>query len=282
MKTSIALVFALLLTAPTAADPVDTDGDTLFIGHSLIAFDIPTIVQAFVAHAGGAGRTEAQITNGAPMLYNWQHSAQAQGVDARAVLPSGRFDAVVLTEAIPLANHLAYSDSVGTAAKFHALATGANAGAQVFLYETWHDLRSGTGVDVQWDEGDDVAWRARLDADRGLWQGIVDEVNAQRAPGSPKMRVIPAGQAMGALADAIAADRVPGVAAIDDLFDDSIHTNATGAYFVALVMVASIYGIDPVGLPHRVPLASYNRHAVPPETAAALQRVAADVLTDRG
>ena len=279
MKSLIAVVLVLIFSGfPAKAGPVDLDRDTLFVGHSLVAFDMPAILQHFMAHAGGSGRTEVQVINGAPLSYNWKNGATAQGLDARSVLPSGRFGALVLTEAIPLESHLMYSATVETAAQYHALATAADSAAQVFIYETWHDLRSGTGAEIEWDVETDLTWRERIEAAYPGWMSIVEGVNNQSAAGSKPVRLIPAGQAMGALQDAIDARQVPGIDAIGDLFDDTIHFNATGAYFVALVMAETIYGIDAPSLPYHVPLADHGEHRIAEETARALQAIAAKTV----
>jgi hypothetical protein len=49
---------------------------------------------------------DAQIINGSSLAYNRDHGADAQGVNARAVLPSGRYDLLILTEAGPLAGNI--------------------------------------------------------------------------------------------------------------------------------------------------------------------------------
>ena len=226
--------------------------ELLFIGHSLIGPTLPGMVETAARHQGMEISAEYQIINGAPLRWNWDNGDKAEGVNARERIGSGLVDAVVLTEAVPLDNHLQWSDSQGHARLYHDLAVSANPQARVYLYETWHSINSGTGITIEHDAKGDIPWRQRLRDDLPGWQGIVDAVNATRPAGAHPMALIPAGQAMGALADAIDAGDVPGLTRIHDVFADDIHLNDRGLYFVALVMHAAITGRDPAGLPPRL------------------------------
>ncbi len=249
--------------------------DVLFIGHSLVGTEIPQMLGDAVRSQGGAGKVTYQVINGAPLAWNWEHSAEGEGVDARATLPKGGTEVVVLTEAIPLANHVAWSDTDRYAFDFYKLAVGSNPRARVFMYETWHDLGSGTGVDIPDDDGDGVPWRQRLDRDLAVWQGIVASVNARRPKGAAPMRLIPAGQAFARLDDEIRAGRVPGVRDVSAFFADGIHPNDLGDYFVAMVQYAVIYGRDPEGLPRAFrDKWGHSFDAPSPKLASALQRIA--------
>jgi hypothetical protein len=246
--------------------------EILLIGHSLVGHTLPDMLQHALHETPGEGRVAVHVINGAPLGWNWEHSADAEGVDARAVLPSGDFGTVVMTEALPLVNHTTWSDSHGHAALFYELAVQSNPEAQVFLYETWHSLDSGTGVAVEYDDNDHIAWRDRLDQDLALWQGIVDHVNKVRAPGGAPMRLLPAGQAMGLMHDEIARGAVPGIDDIRDLFHDAIHPNDLGWYYVAMVHYAAITGQSPEGLAPRFTTAGID--ASPAELAGVMQRLA--------
>lgn len=252
--------------------------DVLFIGHSLVGTEIPEMLADAVRARGGTGKVTFQVINGAPLVWNWEHSAEAQGVDARAELPKGETEVVVLTEAIPLVNHITWSDTDRYAFDFYRLAVEGNPRARVFMYETWHDLGSGTGADIPHDDGDDVPWRTRLDQDLPRWQGIVDAVNAHRPAGAAPMGLIPAGQAFARLADEIGRGRVPGVDDISAFFADGIHPNDLGDYFVTMVQFAVIYGQSPEGLPRTLRGKWGDPFQAPaPKLAARLQQIAWEV-----
>ncbi|MCU9837685.1 hypothetical protein OEZ49_07895 [Ruegeria sp. WL0004] len=245
----------------------------LFIGHSLFGPTNPDMLSAVLKDTGV--RVEAQIINGAPLSYNWENGDKAEGVNAREVLSGGGFDAVILTEAIPLANQIQHNDSVGYARRYYDLAVTANPQARVFLQETWHDLRSGSGARIEHDAGADIPWRNRIEQDLAQWQSIVDGVNETRPTGAPPMRLLPAGQAMLALTDAIAEGTVPGLDRISQVFHDDIHPNDLGFYFLTMVQYAALIGESPVGLPHRLKDRWGRAFDAPnPAQAARLQTIA--------
>ena len=56
--------------------------DVLFIGHSLVGPTLPTVLDATLREMGEPSVVEAQIINGSSLAYNWDNSANAEGVDA--------------------------------------------------------------------------------------------------------------------------------------------------------------------------------------------------------
>ena len=238
----------------------------LFVGHSLIGPTLPDLVDAGLAQMGQPSTVQAQIINGAPLAYNWDHSADAEGVNGRlALAASGGVTDLVLTEAIPLAGQVQWNDSAGMVARWADAARTGNPDTQVWVYETWHSLASAPDAEVPDDPGAGVAWRQRLRDDLAIWQGIA----------GPNARLIPAGQAMGHLADEIVAGKVSGLSDIRDVFADDIHPNGKGLYFLAMVHLAALTGQSPEGLPARLTRQWPSRDAViSDEQAAAFQRIA--------
>ncbi len=253
--------------------------DILFVGHSLVGPDLPPMVQAGLRLMGQEQTVAAQIINGAPLKFQLENGATAEGVDARAELAKGDTDVLILTEAIPLAAQIQWNDTPAQVAAYATLARAANPSVQVYLYETWHSLKSGQGTVIGGDTGASVPWRDRIDADLALWEGIAQQATA-RPTGAP-VRIVPAGQALGKLADAIAAGEVPEIASITDLFTDDIHLNHKGLYFVALVHLSTITGRTPMGLPAKLTRNWPSRDAVISDaTAAVLQRIAWKAVVD--
>ncbi len=217
----------------------------LMVGHSLFGTTGPTMLeQALSASASGA-RVQAQIINGAPLRYNWTESASAQGVDARTVLPQGDITHLILTEAIPLDNHVKWSETDIHALAFADLGRAANRDVRIYVQETWHSLKSGTGSEIEYDAKADVPWRMRLDQDLPVWEKIVSDL----AAAGHDATLIPAGQAMARLSDEIDAGSVSALSGIEALFADDIHLNDTGHYFVSMVQYSVLTGHRPVGLP---------------------------------
>ncbi|WP_435256805.1 hypothetical protein ACSBLW_11730 [Thioclava sp. FR2] len=247
--------------------------DILFVGHSLIGLDLPVTVQGGLRAAGDPSSVAAQVIIGAPLKFNYEHSAEAQGVDGRVELQKAETDVLIVTEAIPLAEHLKWNDTPGQIARFADLARVMNSDVRVFLYETWHSRKSGPGTQIEGDRGAGIPWRERLTADLPLWEGAVHQANALL--GSEIVQLLPAGQAMGLLADEVAAGRVPGISNMGEFFSDDIHLSEKGEYFVALVHLAAIRGQSPEGLPTKLTRSWRTRDGVvSDDLAASLQRIA--------
>jgi hypothetical protein len=88
------------------------------------------------------------------------------------------------------------------------------------------------------------------------------------------IHVIPGGPVLAAVAEAIAAGKVPGITSRDDLFADTIHLNDAGHYVMALTHYAVLYHRAPMGLPHDLTRADGTPMApMSQDTARALQEV---------
>lgn len=88
----------------------DLTFDIRFIGHSVLGPVILTILKTAVTAMGGAGQVEAKIINGAPIIYNWEQSADAEDERARRALPTGEYEIGGVTEAVSILKHLTRSD----------------------------------------------------------------------------------------------------------------------------------------------------------------------------
>lgn len=120
---------------------------------------------------------------------------------------------------------------------------GSNARAQappIRAFYVGHSLMSdipSMGRSIASGDGHDVAsptrhlpWRQRLDADRSMWQRIVQQVN-QAHPGQKPVKIIPAGQVLAKVHDAIVAGEIAGWNRIEDLFTDDIQNVWGGDYW---------------------------------------------------
>lgn len=257
------------------SDLASTVFSIIMVGHSLFGTAGPDMLDVALGATSDEVSVQAQIINGAPLKYNWENSGDAQGIDARTVVPQGTTTDLILTEAIPLANHLQWSETEVYAQAFAGLALSARPDARVFVQETWHSLNSGTGVAIEFDAKADIPWRVRLQSDLAQWEGIVEALRASVPEAQTRVQLIPAGQAMARLDDAITAGEVPGLAAIGDVFDDDIHLNARGHYFVSMVQYSVLTGVSPEGLPHAVKdRFGSSFDGLDAEMAQAMQRIA--------
>lgn len=272
---------------PDAADaapggsraPASLEDDMLLVGHSLVNHEMPHMISEMVASQGGTGAVRPQIINGGTLWNNWDNAGvHGEGLNVREALKAGETEILMMTEAIPLLDHIEYSRTYDHALLWYELAVDGNPDARVYLYETWSAF--GIPPDVP-------TWRAMIDERLPDWEGVADHVNANRGDG-PEMFIAPMGQAFARMHDEIALGNVPGVDSILDLFlspeeewdGDVIHQSGNeGNYFVACVLYATAYRRSPVGLPHRLPDRwGGTRPAVPPALALKMQEIAWDVV----
>lgn len=238
-----------------------------FVGHSLINWDMPNMLDAIAKSLGKTHYTyNAQIINGSPLKYNWQNahsikpSAKGFNLNSRKAIASNQFNTLVITEAIPLDNHIQWSNSKEYAHKFHALFVAAetpssstvNNARASYLFETWHCINSGTKIGCPYDEADDSPWDERIKNDLTKWQNIA-RYASQNTPGKhTPMVLIPAGQSLLKLSEAIDNKQVAGISSIRELFVDDIHLGETGNYFIALVFYSTIFKESPEGASHKL------------------------------
>ncbi len=223
-------------------------------GHSLTD-PVPHPLTILVKAAGGAASRGMVIDNssipGSTAKLRWINELNLP-VDARRDL--ARYDLLVLTERVPVRSAIGWEEAPAFAQQWfdHAWSEGnGGKGAETIYYASWVDIRSGPGNTDDYDLPDErlIPLRERLDLEMASWQEVADQVNANRPAGSPAMRVIPGPKILAAVLDAIAAGTAPGLSGIKDLFEDTIHPNAKGAYLIALAHFAVIYGRDPRTIP---------------------------------
>jgi len=235
----------LLPAAQVSAQPLQQISP-YFVGHSLVNLDVPAMIKSLATDAGKTDQYAYQIGIGANLWWQWDTlQGNEQGILWQKALPTGQFDAMVITEAVPLMGHLLWSRTDDFADSFLLTARKYRPDIRFFIYETWHCNTTGTPTGCAWDNNDNLLWRPRLAADFPLWTGIMDTLK-KRNPDS-KVWMVPAGQAFGMLADSIAAGKVPGIADVKTLFTDDIHLTHVGNYFVACVMYACLFRESPEG-----------------------------------
>ena len=244
----------------TPPDGARSSANVFFLGHSLLGWTAPAMLENMTTSAELGYEWEAAVGIGANLQWQWMHPDRAEGENPREALAARPYELLVLTEAIPISDQLEYADSVNSALNFARLAHEQNSDVQVYLYETWDYLT----VDN---------WRAQVESDQTYYNQIVDGMNAGFE--GRDVLVIPGGQAMGNLADAIAAGDVPGIDNLRVLFHDDIHLSEIGWYFIACVWYATIYQRSPEGLPRETTDRFGGALEAPPAGAAAvMQRIA--------
>lgn len=220
---------------------------TYFIGHSLIGHDIPHMVKA-LRDSQGANTYSwgSQIINGSNLLNNWSNPQNGEnGGNYQIDLSTNSYRNLIVTEAIPLKNHVTWSDTYGYADNFYNHFYQYSNAETMYIYETWHCLDSGT-TGCDFDPESNIDWRVRLDEDLDDWEAIANQLNSIHP--ETEVLLVPGGQAMARLYDEIIDGNLTGVSNIQDLFNDNIHLNDIGSYYMACVMYATIFKESPEGL----------------------------------
>jgi hypothetical protein len=282
---SVIVIFFVFKAQAQVANP-------FYVGHSLVNHFMPYLVQKLAVDADKKTQYGVQIINGSPLQFNYANAKTAEGTPYTTAFPNGNFNTLVVTEAVPLQNHLTWSDTYGSANKFYQFAKNNNNGVatKFYIYETWHCINSGipntdpnlpNGCWYDQTANSTILWHQRLLTDFSLWSGIVSYVRNQN-PADKQIWMIPAGQAFHHLTTQINAGNVPGLRSFRDLFSDDIHLTNAGNYFVACVIYATIYGESPVGLTSNI-LDQWG-NAIPnlptPAQALIMQQVAWNTVTN--
>lgn len=234
----------------------------VWLGHSLLS-DIPDMVVALARATKGLDMTfKEHNIPGAPLRWQWDEETRGAktyepqfGMNANKAIKTGEYDTLVMVDSVPRGGRKMMDETIDYAGRYLALVQEHRPeDGRTFFYEPWHCVDTGTEKGCPYDKDNPnsgLTWRERLDADARMWAEIVEAVNKAH-PGRVPLRMVPVGTALGRLADAIAKGEVPGLKGFRDLFQDDIHLNPTGKYFVACVHYATLYGRSPEGLPQAV------------------------------
>ncbi len=211
---------------------------------------------------------------GSPMDWRWTNPPGYGQPDARHDIAN--YDTLVLTERVPLSNTMPWHNSTEQALLWFVNAWekgNQGKGAETILYATWVGIDSGPNSENQWNDPEGLlSFRDRLPLEMARWETMLDYVNENRPNGSPAMRMIPGPLLMAAIYDEIEAGNAPGLEDISDLFEDDIHPNSLGNYYIALAHFAVIYGRDPRGI--------QNFGGVTPQQAKFMQNLVWKVLSE--
>ncbi len=261
-----------------------------YVGHSL-SDQVPDMTKSLSDDDPSVSMNWVyQSIPGAPLRWQWQRKEandytgnppySAAFYDTIYGLPVGDFDALILTESVPrdispwgIVETYEYADS------FYTYFQNFNPGKQVYLYEVWHCLNSGTPTGCSYDT-DSNPWRQRLSDDLPMWESVIDTINCRFQPEIP-LRLIPGGQGLARLHDSIQAGVIPGISDISHLFSDDIHLTDVGKYFIACIHFSVIHGKSPEGLTHQTQV-WWGGNFTPPTPAQALkfQQIAWQTVTD--
>jgi hypothetical protein len=154
MRYILIIIIATISTINTFAQA----NKTFFLGHSLINFHVPNMVNKLSIAGGKTYSYQLNIGNGAnlQMHYTNPHSAGLQANWWDTTLNKPGFENFILTEAVPLKPHLQWSNTYRYADSLFTFAKQANPNIKLYIYETWHCINSGTPNGCAWDNEDSI------------------------------------------------------------------------------------------------------------------------------
>ena len=155
-----------------------------------------------------------------------------------------------------------------------ALENSENAATRFYVYAPW-PLR------FQWDIWDDEVVDSPGQSTRhslAYSELLVNKLN--EIPGA-NYGLIPVGQVLAEIRDQIAADEIPGLTSISNLYRDAIHMNGLGNFVAASTVFATIFKQDPtpLGVPEGV--SGWSESNIPAELATQLQSIVWEVVTSQ-
>ena len=236
----------LFIIALCISSGLMAQSNVFYVGHSLVNHNMPRMVSEIAKSKGFTSHIyKEQIINGSPLKNSWNNSQNGENSINFKTDYNSTFNTLVITEAVPLDNHLQWNQTQLYAHNFCKTAENTNTNTQCYIYETWHCINSGTPTGCSYDAGGNIAWRKRLNTYLPKWESIADSVEKRGM--NKGIFVIPAGQAMANLYDSIQAGKIDGYTNISEFFSDDIHPNDLGNYYVACVQFATIFKQSPVG-----------------------------------
>lgn len=245
LPLSLALVLASLTTAPGfAADNSPVSGQRIFVaGHSFHIF-VANPLAEFAQAAGITGHRTAgtQMIGGSRTLQHWQLPDDKN--KAKAALRAGEVDVLTLSP------HLLIPDE--GIDHFARLGLGKNPQLRVYVQGSWLPWDGSPNPKSFTTEQHNQTPLAQIRAGQSAWdKKISAQVRAlNQTLGHDAVFVIPAGTAVLALRESIAAGTAPGLTRQTDLFRDPIgHATPPLQAIVSYCNFAAIYRRSPVGLP---------------------------------
>ncbi|MDB9743981.1 hypothetical protein OAA91_00475 [Fibrobacterales bacterium] len=240
----------LNLALPNPSLAADTTG-IYMIGHSLVNAwqgpdinvnaEIPLMVKALAEDEGSYFVHQAkQSPPGSPLKSNFNSPSGSTPWNTSA--QSGKYDFLLLTEALELRGNIKWNNSEYYTSEFHKEFAKHNPEVETLLYQTWHcvSLSNCTYPETGTDFNSDI------DSYLPDWENWAD--SAAKLIGKNEVRIAPAGLAFKRLNDSLLAGKIPGHTQLTDFFTDNIHQNQAGAYLIAATVYATLFKKSPVGL----------------------------------
>jgi hypothetical protein len=280
------LSLALPAFAQTAAFPPRNQATAVFVGHSLINYEMPRMVKALAASKSGMSMTNAvQVIIGSPLRWNWDHCREAGFNDQyppedfacdelERGTGSGPYDVLIATDANnTIESNRIYNQTHVYFERFMDLLLARNGTARSFVFTSWES----------WGFHGSGSWLDAINSELAQYEQIARDAEAASAARgrNGKVQVIPANVGLRELINAGTRGQIPNIRSHTDVFSDGVHLTPAGNYFVACVVFASVFNQSPEGATGRV-TGEWGQTLVdlPAGQAAAMQRLAWKVVSD--
>jgi hypothetical protein len=270
--------------------PITSSKNVFLTGHSLLDDPLADYLQVISSDKGITYHWNEQNIVGSPIRYrtsgtvsppnNWQGYSTGKNRDTfdmdiiaelanPATIGAGNtYDVLIITESHNIIDAIIWEYTNSLLRHYHDRLLTGNPNGETLFYQSWLDI----------DPNNPQLWIDHESLMVGAWECIAEKVNLTlEADGLPKnISVIPAGLALTNLLTRILNNEVAGFTGtdlqkIDQLFDDNVHLNAEGIFYMAAVSYVSIYGTSPVGATTPV--------GINPATGADLLQIAWEVVT---
>jgi hypothetical protein len=263
---SFFVMFALAITctAPVTAhaQAALNSARVVYVGHSLINYDIPEMVKTMAEARGLVHRRAAQINNGTGIRANWDgcHKSLFVGQwpplefacdSIEAGTDLGPYDTLIITQGNNPIINPSNPSSLGTTPddfeRFLNLFLTHNPSGRAFYFTQWE------GLDSQWHNGQE--WTDSIAREMTLFEQITDRIEqiSRDAHGrNVDVNIIPTNYALRDLVIAVESGRIPGMSNRRELFGDDVHPTNLANYYLACVVFASVYQQSPVGVAGRM------------------------------
>jgi hypothetical protein len=275
---------------PAAGAPTRQRVRAFFSGHSLLDNPLPNWIEAMAQSRGDSLGWQQQIVLGSPIRIRTRgeepsardHSGYRLGrsraggpIDVLRELeqpvqlaPGEKYDRLVITERPDLLGAMQWEGTLEYLRDYHERVVQQNSEASTLLYQVWPEI----------DRKDPTAWIRYVEKELLVWECLAARVNEplEAAGRRDRVRVVPAGLALGALVQRALDGDLPGVEGtvaqkIDAIFVDDLHLTPIGIYLMAAMHYGALFDRSPVGAGGAAP--------IPPALLPLLQGVAQDTLS---
>ncbi len=157
---------------------------------------------------------------------------------------NAQYDFLIITERHDLFDTILWEYTNSLLRHYHDRLLAGNANAKTLFFHSWLPI----------DANNPNAWVAHESLMVQAWECVAEKVNLTLLNDGlqTNISVLPAGLALTNLVTRILSNQVPGfvgsnASKINQLFDDDVHLNAEGIFYMAAVSYATIFNESPVG-----------------------------------